>query len=152
MFTSNRDYSVSTELNLSFEKCTQLLRKCVTEEGLRIIAEIPFHREFERHVGLPWANYTVFVVWSPFLAYQAVLSDRDAGIFMPFHLIVADQGESTIIAATNHLLFGRMIATLGAQLVARELTQKVRRIFSRLSPPEQATSAASAPAGAKETA
>ena len=114
-----------------------LLRESLRHNGFRIVAEIPFHREFERHVGLGCQNYTVLVVWSPWLAYQAFLSDRDAGIFMPFHFLVAENGKSTLVAATNHALFGQITGKLGVQVLARVLGRKIRQIFSELSAREK---------------
>lgn len=133
MITMTRDISLSMLTALPFEQCLSFLRLALRREGFQVIAEVPFHREFERHVGLRWRNYTVLVVWSPFLAYQAVLSDRDAGMFMPFHFVVAENGESTLVAATNHALFGRTVGTIGVQVLARDITRKIRSIFSDLS-------------------
>ena len=128
-----RDFSHSAITTLSFEDTLTLLRELLRVEGFRVVAEIPFHREFQRHVGLQWQNYTVLVVWNPFLAYQAVLSDRDAGIFMPFNFVVAENGSCTLVAATNHLLFGRLAGTIGAQVLARDLNRMIDRILSRVS-------------------
>lgn len=130
--TTPRVFSVSTQTALGFEECLSQLRRELLRAGFRILVEVPFHQEFERHVGLPWPRYTVLVVWSPSMAYQAVLSDPDAGIFMPFHVFVEDKGHFTHVAAMDHLLFGRMIGTLGAQIVARNLTERIREIFSNL--------------------
>lgn len=132
-----RDFSHSAITALSFEESLSLLRDLLHNEGFRVVAEIPFHREFERHVGLQWRNYTVLVVWNPFLAYQGVLSDRDAGIFMPFNFVVADNGSSTLIVATNHLLFGRLAGTIGVQVLARDLNRKIDRILSQVSDIEE---------------
>lgn len=128
-----RDFSHSAVTILPFEETLDLLRALLRREGFRVIAEVPFHREFERHVGMQWRNYTVLVVWSSFLAYQAVLSDRDAGIFMPFNFIVADNGSSTLVVATNHHLFGRLAGTIGVQVLARELNRKINSILSDVS-------------------
>jgi len=132
MMRMTRDFSHSAITTLSFEDTLALLQDLLHHEGFRVIAEVPFHREFERHVGLQWTNYTVLVVWNPFLAYQGLLSDRDAGIFMPFNIVVAQQTSSTLIVATNHLLFGRLAGTIGVQVLARDLNRKVNRIFSQM--------------------
>lgn len=141
MITLTRGFSLSMMTTLPFEQCLFLLRDAIRLEGLQVLAEIPFHREFERKVGLPWNKYTVLVVWSPFLAYQALLSDRDAGIFMPFHFVVAEDKDLTLVAATDHGLFGRITGKVGVVVLARQLASKIRLIFSALAdcekePPE----------------
>lgn len=132
-----RDFSNSAVTTLSFEDTVILLRELLRVEGFRVVAEIPFHREFDRHVGLPWSRYTVLVVWNPFLAYQAVLSDRDAGIFMPFNFVIAENGSSTLVVATNHLLFGRLAGSIGAQVLARDLNRKIDCLLKRLADVEE---------------
>lgn len=79
MISVSRGSSLSMPTTLPFEECLNLVRQAVQREGFQVIAEIPFHREFDRQIGLPWKKYTVLILWSPFLAYQAILSDRDAG-------------------------------------------------------------------------
>lgn len=144
MITIVREFALSSQTTLAYEECLDFLRRSLSEEGFRIIAEVPFHREFERQVGLGWQKYTVLIVWNAFLAYQALLSDRDAGIFMPFHIVVGDNGQSTQVTATNHALFGRTIGNLGAQLVFRDLDRNIRSVFSKLSAREKAATRASA--------
>lgn len=133
MFTTTREYSLSIQIPVKFESCLSFLRQTLRRKGFQVLAEVPFRREFERHVGLDWQNYTVLVVWSPFLAYQALLSERDAGIFIPFHFVVAENGKTTLVAATNHGLFGQVTGRIGLQVLARHLTGKIREIFSELS-------------------
>ena len=137
MISMTRDFSLSILTSLAFGQCLNLLRESLRHNSFRILAEIPFHREFERHVGLRWQNYTVLVVWNPFLAYRALLSDRDAGIFMPFNFLVSENGKSTLIAATNHSLFGQITGKIGVQVLARDLGRKIRQIFSEVSAHEK---------------
>ncbi len=132
MSTMTREYSLSIQTLVEFEPCLRFLRQTLRHKGFHILAEVPFHREFERHLGLNWQNYTVLVVWSPFLAYQALLSDGDAGIFIPFHFVVAENGKTTLVAATNHDLFGQVTGKIGLRVLARHLTGKIREVFSEL--------------------
>lgn len=132
MISATREFSLSMRSSMSFRSCLALLKQSLGEEGFRIIAEVPFHREVEKQVGLNWSNYLVLIVWSPQHAYQALLSDRDAGIFMPFHVVLAENDGTTLVAATNHLAFGRMAGTIGIQVLAREMDRKVRHVFHSL--------------------
>lgn len=133
MITTNREFSLAVQTTLGFQHCLSLLKRALSREGFRILAEVPFHQELDGGAGVRWQSYTVLVVCNPFHAYQALLSDRDAGIFMPFHFVVAQDGNLTLLAATNVALFGRMAGTIGVQVLARDLTRMIRKIFSELS-------------------
>ena len=137
MRSLTRDFSISIQTAIPFEECLSLLRGILDQEGFQPLAVIPFHREFERQMGVRWHRYTVLVVWSPFPAYQAVLSDQDAGIFMPFHFIVSDDGDHTTVAVTNLSLFGELTGTIGVQILVRDLVRKIQQILSQLSTSEE---------------
>lgn len=143
MSTTTAGFSVSMHTTLPFEQCLKFLRRLLPRDGLPIVAEVSFHREFERHVGLSWHNYTVLVVWSPLLAYQAVLTDRAAGLLMPFNVVVAEQGTSTTVSATNPALFGRIVGAVGFQVFTHELARKINQVFSGLPGREEHTAYAS---------
>ena len=138
MIILDREFALCWQSELGFDECHDFLRRTLSQDGFRIIAEIPFDREFERHVRLSWPRYTVFIVWNDFLAHQALLSDRDAGIFMPFHVVVGESSYATFIAVTNYALFGRILGTSGPQLLARDLWRRMRDIFAQLAEREKA--------------
>lgn len=132
MTTTTRDFSFSLRTTLGFQVCLDLLRQNLQRENFRVVSEVQFHREFEKSVGLPWGKYTVLVVWSPFHAYEALLSDRDGGLFMPFNVVVAEDAGYTSIAVTNHGRNGFSHGPIGIQVLVRELNRKMRQIFLEL--------------------
>jgi uncharacterized protein (DUF302 family) len=132
MTTLTRDFSFSLRTTLGFEICLDLLREKLQREGFRVVSEVQFHREFERSIGLPWDKYTVLVVWNPFHAYQALLSDRDGGLFMPFNMVIAEDAGYTSISVTNRASAPFSNGPIGIQVLGRELNRKVRQIFLEL--------------------
>jgi uncharacterized protein (DUF302 family) len=128
----NLELSILFETSLGFEQCSVQLRHILFHAGLRVVAEVPFHREFEEHLGLKWPRYTVFVVWGPFAAYQSVLADADTGILFPLHMIVAERGERATVAVTNPGLLGQITGRIGLRLVGDNLTQHIEQILSQL--------------------
>lgn len=129
---SNRVLSISVETPLNFDECLACLRASLRRARLSIVAEIPFDREFKEHLGLSWARYTVIVVWSPFHAYQGVLNDREAGILLPFHFVVAETTDGTSVAATNLGLLGEVTGRIGLRLVSATLMQQIRQTLDEL--------------------
>lgn len=125
--------AVSTTTPLPFARCLVLLRQSLLGSGFRILAEIPFDREFEHHVGLAWTRYTVLLVWSPFHAYQAVLTDQEAGILLPFHLIVAEGPEGTYLASTDVAMLGHLTGQIALELLGGDISRKIQDIYSQLS-------------------
>jgi len=129
MTTMTRDFSFSVRTTLGFQESLDLLRRKLQQESFRVVSEISFDREFEKSVGLPWRRYTVLVVWSAFHAYQALLSDRDGGLFVPFNIVIAADVDCTFTAITNHALAGFSNGPIGIQVLLREFSCKMRRIL-----------------------
>ena len=129
MTTGVRDLSISARTGISYRRVLSILREAVKRHGFEVLCEVALDRELERKVGLRCQHCTVLVVWSPFDAYHAVLSDRDGGLLVPFNILVAEHGDSTVIAATNHAALGRNGAPIGVQVLAQALAKKVRCIF-----------------------
>jgi uncharacterized protein (DUF302 family) len=115
-----------------------------------VVSEVHFHREFEKRVGLQWRKYTVLVIWNPFLAYQALLSDHDGGLFVPFNLAVTEDAGSTLIATPNHSWAALSESPIGIQVLVRELTRKLRQIFLELAIQETAVNCVGPAAPQKE--
>lgn len=132
MTTMTRDFSFSLRTTLGFQECLDLLRQKLQREDFRVVSEVQFHREFEKTVGLQWQKYTVLVIWNPFHAYQALLSDRDGGLFMPFNVVIAEDTGYTSVAVTNHALAGFSEGPIGIQVLVRELNRKMRQVFLEL--------------------
>lgn len=132
MNTMTRDFSFSVRTTLGFQESLDLLRRKLQRESFRVVSEVHFHREFEKRIGLQWGKYTVLIVWSPFLAYQALLSDRDGGLFVPFNLVVAEDTGATLITTANHCWSGLSGSPIGIQVLVRELSRKMRQIFLEL--------------------
>jgi uncharacterized protein (DUF302 family) len=130
--SNSHEISISVETPLPFGECLVRLRRILSHAGFRVLAEVPFHREFEEHLGLKWPRYTVLVVWSPFHAYQSVLNDAEAGILLPFHIVVAEREKGTLVAATNLSLLGHMTGRIGLRLVGNDLTKQIQRILDQL--------------------
>lgn len=144
---ATREFSLSIKTPLEHQRTLQLLRTALDRESFRILAEVPFHREFEKSMGVRATPYTVLVIWAPFHAYRAVLSDRDGGLFVPFSLLVAEHENGTVVAAVNHMLFGRASGSLGVHALARELNEQIRRIFVRITAGEVSAESSSVAEG-----
>ena len=132
MTTAVRDFSFSATTTMPYQRALSILREALKRHGFEILSELPLDRELERKVGLQCQHCTVFVIWSPFDAYQAVISDRDGGVLVPFNLTVAEYGSSTVYAATNHAALSRNGGSIGVQVLVQTLTKKVRRLFLEL--------------------
>lgn len=85
-------------------------------------------------MGVTCRKYTVFVVWSQFEAWRAVLTENDAGLVMPFNIAVMEDGESTLIVVNNWSGTRLARTTVGASLMLHDAEARLRRVFARCNP------------------
>ena len=129
MTTKLRNFSISVRTSASYQRTIANLRDALRRYGFETICQLPLDRELERTVGLYWRHCTVLVVWSPIEAYQVVLSHRDGGLLVPFHLCVAEDGNSTFISVINHEALSPNYHPLGLQVLVRGLVDKIHEVL-----------------------
>lgn len=123
---------LSVHTAMAFGDCLDFLKQSLFRADFQIIAEVPFHRTFQRHFGLRTDAYDVLLIWVPFQALRALVGDRSAGLFNPFPIVVADDGEFTTVSAPNHDFLRLNSSSLAIQVLARDLNRRMRRVFAEL--------------------
>ncbi len=130
MKNAMRNMTRSIETGLGFEGTVEALRKALGEEHLQVLAELPFEERLEEASGIRWSKYRVLVVWSPMDAPHVVLSGREAGLFMPFNIVVKETAaDSTVITALTHDLWDTPNQNGELRLLLRELDLKVGQVL-----------------------
>lgn len=124
-----RDFSFSAKTEIPYQRVLSILREGLKRHGFEVLCELPLDRELQRKVGLQSQHCTVIVVWSPFDAYQAVVSDRDGGVLVPFNIAVAEQANSTVVAAMNYASLSRGGGPIGVHVMAQNVARKMRQLF-----------------------
>ena len=122
---------------ISYQRAVTKLREALKRHGFETLCELPLDRELKRKVGLHWQHCTVFVVWSPFEAYQVLLSDRNGGVLVPVNLCVAKERDSTLLAVINHGAWSANSGSLGLQVMVRDIADKIRDVLAEASMPEE---------------
>lgn len=93
--------SLSCVIHRGFEEALAALRSALRREELEIVCEVPFHHTFRKSMGVSCRRYTVLIVWNQFETWRAVLTEKEAGLLMPFNIAVEENGDSTLIAVNN---------------------------------------------------
>ncbi len=114
-----------------FEETLTVLRSALHHEGFEILCEVPFHREFQKSMGMTCRRCTVLVVWSQFDTWRAALTEDDAGLLMPFNIAVVEHGEATLVAVGNWSSRHLARATVGISLMLYKVRARMCRVFAR---------------------
>lgn len=132
-----KGFSISAQRAVSYQEAFPYLCDVLRRRGFEILSELQVGPALEHelgiswaHLGVPWRNYTVLVVWSPPEICEAVLSDRDGGLLVPFNICIAGNSASTVAAVINY--YGALISRdgpIGIRLVIRSLTRRIYEVL-----------------------
>lgn len=138
-------FSLSAQSAANYQRAFPYLRQLLNSHGFEILCEFRVDSDLDRkaglsweHLGLPWRHYTVLVVWCPPDVCQALLSDRDGGLLIPFNICVADDGNSTFAAVLNQ--YGALSprdGAIGIRLVIRNLTRRIYQVLEEFAKQEE---------------
>lgn len=134
MAIPTQPHSLSRIVFCEFDETLSRLRSALQTEKLDIICELPFHREFQRSMGVTCRRYTVLVVWGQFETWRAVLTEDDAGLLMPFNIAIFEDSDFTRIAVHNMLGKRQLRATIGVSLMLHDVEVKMRRVIAKCTP------------------
>lgn len=123
--------ALSHSVPCRFDETLVRLRSALQKEGIDILCEVPFHREFQKSMGVTCRRYTVFVVWSQFEVWRAVLTEEGAGLLMPFNIAVIEDGDSTRIAVNIAIGARQARTTVGVSLMLHDAQVKLRRVLAQ---------------------
>jgi uncharacterized protein (DUF302 family) len=130
MIIAAQPHSLSCIALCGFDEVLVRIRSALRREDLDIVSEIPFHREFQKSIGVTCRRYAVLVVWAQFEAWRAVLTEDDAGLLMPFNIAVIEHGDFTRIAANHAMIRRQSGTTVGVSLMLHDAEAKMRRVLA----------------------
>lgn len=116
---------------MTFEQTLIAVRSELQAREFRIAAEIDFRRELDSRIGISSSRYAVLIVWHSFSAYQAILSDPNGGLMVPFNVAVYENGSNTIVSVLNQPALD-LEASLGIRVLGQEMNRRMRDILLHL--------------------
>jgi uncharacterized protein (DUF302 family) len=122
---------IAVRTELGFERTLESLRIELPRREFRILSEVNFSRELDSHIGLATSLYRVLIVWHPFAAYQALLSNLNGGLMIPFNLAVYQNGGTTTVSVLNQPSL-MPDASLGIRTLGEELNRQMREVLREI--------------------
>ncbi len=119
---------IAVQTEVGFERTLESLRVELPRHEFRILWEVDFSRELHSQIGSP---YAVLIVWHPASAYQALLSDPNGGLMVPFNLAVYQKGSITTVSVLIQPSL-RPEASLRTRALGQELNWRLRHILLHL--------------------
>jgi uncharacterized protein (DUF302 family) len=135
---SNNGFSIRLLTSLSQKEACKRLTAALKNEGLEVVDQIDLSGHIENRTGLTLGKYTVLTVCSSFETYYALLASPEAGVFLPFHVVVTPYHGKTLIAAVEPEWLAAVVDNLSFRLLATEVSEDYQRALAALQASEGA--------------
>ncbi len=122
---------IAVETSMSFDHVLESLRVDLHRQEFRILSEVNFRRELDSQIGISASAYAVLIIWHPFSAYQALLSDPNGGLMVPFNMAVYRNGTVTTVSVLNQPSL-RLEPSLGIRGLGQDLNRRMRDLLLHL--------------------
>ena len=135
---SNNRFSIRFLTSLSQKEACKRLTAALKKEGLEVVDQVDLSGYIENRTGLTLSKYKVLTVCSSLGTYYALLASPEAGIFLPFHVVVTPYHGKTLIAVVEPEWLAEVVDNLSFRLLAIEISEKYKRALAALQSSEKA--------------
>jgi uncharacterized protein (DUF302 family) len=127
------EYYFTKILTASFDEAILHVTDSLKNEGFGIISEINMHEKFKEKLGIDFRKYRILGACNPAYAYKALQAEEKIGTMLPCNVIVIDkENGQTEISAVNPIASMMAIRNPELELIASEVTEKLKRVIETL--------------------
>ena len=118
------------ELDLPYAEAVETVTSALAEEGFGILTRIDLHEAFAEKLGEDFRDYTILGACNPPLAFKAVNTSPEVGMFLPCNVTVEEAGEGSIVRFLDpDLIMGQ--AQFGDMPAMLEVAQDAKARLTR---------------------
>jgi uncharacterized protein (DUF302 family) len=94
-------HSAPKAIPVSFEKSLVQVRRQLSNAGFSVVEEFDMSKETSFEVGRARRFCVVLLVDTPVLLFEAIALDRAAAVFLPLHVVVGGDRETSFVHWVN---------------------------------------------------
>lgn len=101
MESAQTNYTISREMNLSFDEAVEKARTLLQEAGYGVLSEIDVQAKLQEKLDIEREPYLILGACSPPLANQGLDVEPEFGTLLPCNVVVHEQEGRTHVAAVE---------------------------------------------------
>ena len=127
---------IAVQTEMGFDRTLESVRAELLSRGFSILFEVDFRRELDTKIGISASPCVVLILWRAFEAYQALLSDPNGALMVPFSLAVHGNGGATVVSVLRQPFLAPE-ASLGIHVLGQDLNREMREVLLHLATHER---------------
>lgn len=126
------EYKYKKESKLSFEDTVMKTKDELSKEGFGVLTEIDVRTTLKTKLGVEYGNYIILGVCNPSLAHQALLAEKEVGLFMPCNIIVYEADGKSFVSAIMPTVALQEISNPIIENIAKQAEEKLKKIIDNI--------------------
>ena len=129
----DRSHVFSIKVNKSYVKAIKDEKKALNNDGFEIVSEINFSDIINERLSIKVKKYLILEILNSFIAYQSLLTVREAGLFVPYRIAIFEDNDGNItISLLNPEQTAGITENMVLKLIAGDEWEKLRNTISTL--------------------
>jgi uncharacterized protein (DUF302 family) len=129
-----KEYAFSAILDTSYEDAVSRVTDALKEEGFGVLTEIDVKSTLKKKLDVDFRKYVILGACNPPYAHRTLQADLDVGLLLPCNVIVYETNEKkAYVAALNPVSALEVIKSEELRKIAREVSEKLKRVIDRIS-------------------
>ena len=94
-----------------------------------MLTEVDVRATLKNKLGLDYQDYFILGVCNPSLAHQALLAQKDIGLFMPCNVIVYEEGGKNFVSAMMPTVALQAVSNSTVKEIAGRAEEKLKKVI-----------------------
>ncbi len=126
------DYAMTRTVDLTYEDALERVTAELKEEGFGVLTEIDVKDTLRKKLDADFRKYKILGACNPPLARRALEAELEIGTMLPCNVCVWEDGDRAVVSAFNPAEVFPASASPALSELAREVTERLRRVLDRL--------------------
>ncbi len=114
-----------------FDKTVGRLKQELVKEGFGVLTEIDVEATLRKKLGVESGRYLILGACNPPLAYQALQSEKNIGVYLPCNVIVYEDEGATWVSAVRPTVSMSNVGNEGLATIAQTVEDKLKSVVDR---------------------
>ncbi len=128
-------YSISKEFRgVNFSTLVNKTKEALSSEGFGVLFELNVKNILKEKIGKNFDNYVILGACNPNLAYQALSSNKDVGLFLPCNVVIFEDKGSLFVKkiVSPKFAISNFIGAQDVFLVANQAEEKLKKVIENI--------------------
>lgn len=128
----NEKQALRAELTLPYEIAVERVTAALKEQGFGVLTEIDVKATMKKKLDVDFRRYIILGACNPPLAYKALSSELEIGLWLPCNVIVYEENGGSVVSAQDPVSMLSIAQNAELEPVALEARTRLAKMIQSL--------------------